>query len=476
MDLMDHYHIIEQALWKSFDEMRGLVDQEDARNYVLGLLALKKLSNIDRDKVIDWSYITSQDYDIGKVLNKVFQNIEKKYPSLQGKFGELNFDSERIGGPEKVRGRQIRDKLWKGVISSISVIDLSFIGKDDLQALSNLCIYINDILRTKSSRYGESETPSTTIHLMTALLAAEKGATIYDPFCHSGETLIKAAALASIAGLHEKPKLFGQTSSSRSALTANLNMLLAGHQDARIAIGDVIRQPSFIVGTRVMTFDKIFCTIPTGHWSDEIARHDPYSRFAFGIPPATMGDFGYLQHCIASLAEEGVLVVAVLPGILFRGRTEGEIRRRMIEKDIIEAVIQLPPKLYSQTNLSFTLLVIRRNKSSERKNKLLFINAKNDFLPIRSQNVLRDLDIEKIVNAYREFKDIEGYCSVYSIDQIAEKQFHLDVPIYIVEKSTQTMQIDINSSMKELDEIQKRKIELYELMRSNLEKMLRREN
>jgi type I restriction enzyme M protein len=135
-------------------------------------------------------------------------------------------------------------------------------------------------------------------------------------------------------------------------------------------------------------------------------------------------------------------------------------------------VIQLPPKLYAQTSLSFALLVIRRNKPLERKNKVLFINAKNDFLPTRSQNVLRDQDIEKIVNAYREFKDKNGYCTVCSLDQIAKNQFHLDVPAYVVERSVEEMDLDIDASVKELEEIQKTKRDLYEHMRFNLERII----
>jgi type I restriction enzyme M protein len=464
MDLLTYNNAIEQHLWDAFNDMRGSIDHANARNYILGLLVLKRMYDVDEDEAVDWSLIASQDYDIGMVLNRAFINIEGKYPKLRGIFKELNYDSERIGN------RQIRDKLWKGVISNISAIDMKIIDSTDLNGLSNLCIHLNELSWARSPIY--FETPLTTIRLMTALSEPLKGATIYDPFCHSGITLISAAASTS---RHDKtPELFGQTRTSNEAIIANLNMLLAGYRDAEIAIGDIIRQPGFIAGERVKTFDKILCTIPPGvsHWGDENARYDPYSRFIFGIPPATMGDFGYLQHCIASLSDGGMLVVAVLPGVLFRGRTEGDIRRRMIESDIFEAVIQLPPKLYAQTTVSFALLIIRRNKPLERKDKVLFINAKNDFLPIRSQNILRDQDIERIVTAYRDFKDIDGYCSVCSKDQIAKKQFHLDVPTYVVEKSVENMDFDMGASIKELDEIQQTKRDLYEHMQSNLERII----
>jgi len=468
MSSTDYKEIIDH-LWHSFSAIRGLVDIKDAQSYILGLLALKKLSDIDKDEVADWSRIKSKSYDIGMTLNDTIRNIERKHPELDGWFNGLDYDSDRFGD------RQIRDKLLGDVVSYISAIDLKTLEKNDSQGLSDLCIQLNEMFLIRSSKDDSLETPSTIIHLMAKLLETGTGYTIYDPFCKSGITLIGATASASAKSEDKKIEVFGQTNSPRSALIAHLNLLLTGHRNAQIVVGDVIRQPGFAIGKSLMKFHKILTTIaPMGYWRDEIARYDPYSRFVYGIPPKTMGDFGFLQHCIASLADEGMLVVAVPPSVLFKERSEGDIRRRMIEDDIIEAVIQLPPKMYTPyTSISFALLVIRRNKPLRRKNKILFINAKDDFLPGRSRNILRDKDIDKIMSAYGEFSDRDGYCSVKSLDSIANKQFHLDVSEYVVEKPIWEMELDLEAAINELDEIHNTTATLYEGMQSSLKKVIR---
>lgn len=465
MSSTDYKEIIDH-LWRSFSTIRGVVDTKDAQSYILGLLALKKLSDIDKDEVVDWSLLKSMSYDIGMALNDTIHNIERKHPELDGWFNGLDYDSDRFGD------RQIRDKIWRDVVSDISAIDLKDLEKNKAQGLSDLCIQLNEMFLIRSSREDSLETPSTIIHLMAKLLETGTGYTIYDPFCKSGITLIGAA---SASAENMKIEVFGQTNSPRNALIAHLNFLLTGHRNARIVVGDVISQPGFASGKSLTKFHKILSTIaPMGYWRDEIARFDPYSRFAYGIPPRTMGDFGFLQHCIASLADEGMLVVAVPPSVLFKERSEGDIRRRIVEDDIIEAVIQLPPKMYTPyTSISFALLVIRRNKPLRRKNKILFINAKDDFLPGRSRNILRDEDINKIMSAYREFSDRDGYCNVKSVDSIANKQFHLDVSEYVVEKPFWEMHLDIEASINELDEIRNTTTALYEGMQSNLKKVMR---
>lgn len=464
----DYKEIIDH-LWHSFSTIRGLVDTNDAQSYILGLLALKKMSDIDEDEVADWSRIKSMSYDIGLALNDTIRNIERKRPELDGWFDGLDYESNSLGD------RQIRDKLLGDVVSDISAIDLKTLEKKNSRGLSDLCIQLNEMFLIKSSRGDLLETPSTIIHLMVKLLETGTGCTVYDPFCKSGITLIAAAASASTKNEDKKIELFGQTNSPRSALIAHLNFLLTGHRDARIFVGDVIRQPGFASGKSLTMFQKILTTIaPMRCWRDEIARYDPYSRFVYGLPPKTMGDFGFLQHCIASLADEGMLVVAVPPSVLFKERSEGDIRRRMVLDDIIEAVIQLPPKMYTPyTNISFALLVIRRNKPSIRKNKILFINAKDGFLPGRSRNILRNEDLDEIVGAYREFRDRDGYCSVESLDCIANKDFHLDVSEYVIEKPFWEMDLDLEASINELDEIRNTTTALYEGMQSNLKRVIK---
>ncbi len=223
-----------------------------------------------------------------------------------------------------------------------------------------------------------------------------------------------------------------------------------------------------------MAFNRILCTIPIGvkNWGEEIAQNDNYFRFTYGIPPRTQGEYGYLQHCIASLAEDGILACVIPPSMLFRERSEGDIRKRMINHDIIEAVIALPNKLYSQTGIALAILIINRHKPAERKNKILFVNAKNDFLAGRSQNKLRDEDRKKIITVYRNFEEEEGYSRVCSIDDIAMNGFQLDVSQYIKEKRDIAPSLDLDGAVKDLEKIQKEKSEAYEKMTASLGRLM----
>jgi len=243
-------------------------------------------------------------------------------------------------------------------------------------------------------------------------------------------------------------------------------MFVAGERDIHVAAGDVIRNPGFVDGRNVKTFDRILCTTPFGvkNWGEEIARYDPFGRFTYGIPPATQGDFAYLQHCIASLSDDGVLAAVVSPSLLFKERREGEIRRRIIESDLVEAVIRLPLKLLLQTSIPVVLLVIRRTKPETRRGKILFIDASKGFLPGRSQNTLREEDIAAIEKAYNAFSEIESYSAVCSIKTIAEHGFSLEISEYVIDAPDLEVTLDLEGALRELDDLQDERRKKYERM------------
>lgn len=459
---------IMEALWSSTNSMRGIIDIRGSRNYTLGMLLLKKVSEDPNNKIINWADILKLHRDIGSRLNEALHRSEQDYAYNERWLEELDFDSNHIGSLE------VRDNMWREIILNLSKINLTSFEEKNPGELCNLILEINERFSILEGDKGSFEMPLCIIKLLSKILFTTEGSTIYDPFCSSGTTLI--GPLCNMKKKNKKAELdlFGQTPDSKNLLTSYLNLSLTDNIRASVVYGDVIRNPVFREGQRVKTFRKVLSTIPTGvkNWGEEIAQYDPYLRFRYGVPPRTQGEYGYLQHCIASLSEDGMLAVVVPPGMLFRERSEGEIRKRIINDDIIETVISLPPKLYPQTPIPFAVLIINRNKSEDRKEKILFINAMNDYLPGRSQNTLRNDDVNKILLAFKEFRNIEGYSRVCSLDEIAKNNYKLEVSQYITPKKEIALPLDLNATIRELNSTHSEKEAAYNEMQANLRKIM----
>lgn len=459
---------ITEVLWISFDSMKGIIDVRDSRNYLLGMLKIKEISEDPNNKIVNWEDLETLSRDIGSRLNQALYRYEQEYGHSEICLKELDFDSDQIGSLD------VRDKLWKTIISNFSKIDLTSLEENNFEELCDIILEINERFSISEGAKGSFEMPLCVTKLLSEILFVTEGSTLYDPFCSSGTTLIGPACHMKKINKSSKLDLFGQTQNPKNLLTLYINLYLTDNTEAKIAYGDVIRNPAFLNGQRIKTFQKILSTIPMGvkNWGEEIAQYDPYSRFRYGVPPRTLGEYGYLQHCIASLNDDGMLAVVVPPSMLFRERSEGEIRKRIVNDDIIEAVISLPPKLYPQTSIQFAVLVINRKKSKDRKEKILFINAVNDYIHGRSQNTLRDSDVSKILTAFKDFRNIKGYSRVCSLDDIAKNNYQLEVSQYIKQEKETAPMLDLDVTIKELETVHSEKNEAYNEMQASLRKLI----
>lgn len=451
----------------SFREIQKHFRPREAQSYLLGIMGLKGLSEMDNDNIIRWHTFVENPYRVGERLNDALRRIEDVCPEYRDLLYRLDYTSQ------SGVGQQQNDKLWSSVIDRISRIFLRDLVRDDPAALSRLCIYLNDQASLAERKGGSFDPSESVVDLIMALLQPGVGRSFYDPFCASGVTLLGAAAAVSSDTQDHRMGLFAQTVSEESARLIGLNLFCANVHNARVAVGDMVPNPGFVEGRRLQTFDRIACFIPVGVrvWGETKAHHDPYGRFVYGIPPRSQGDFAYLQHCIASLSDAGVLVAGVTPSILFKERTEGEIRRRIVEDDLIEAVISLPQKIIPQTSIPFYLLVIRRNKPEERRGKILFVDASKDYLPGRSRNTLRKEDIDVIKKVYYTFEEINGFSAVCSIKTIAEHDFILEVADYVTQP--QVLEIDHTSfdretALAELKDLQEERCRRYNRMITTL--------
>ena len=211
-----------------------------------------------------------------------------------------------------------------------------------------------------------------------------------------------------------------------------MNMFLHGVYSADIRKGDTLGNPQHTQGGELMTFDRVIANPPFSlkKWGKDEADADPYGRFPYGTPPKDSGDLAFVQHMIASLNAEGMAGVVMPHGVLFRGSSEKAIRQGILNDDLLEAVIGLPAGLFYGTGIPACLLIINKNKPAERKGKVLFINGELDYQEGKNQNSLRPQDIEKIVQTFEGFAEIRRYSKVFTLAEIAENDYNLNIRRY----------------------------------------------
>jgi type I restriction enzyme M protein len=234
-----------------------------------------------------------------------------------------------------------------------------------------------------------------------------------------------------------------------------MNMLLHGLSDARIEKGDTIRDPKLLKDGALLLYDRVIANPPFSldEWGIEVAEHDGFGRFRFGIPPKTKGDLAFVQHMVATLNLKGQLGVVMPHGVLFRGGSEAEIRKGFLKEDLMEAVIGLPPNLFYGTGIPGAVLVMNRAKPGERKGKVLFINASGEFEEGKAQNYLRDQDVKKISATFHAFKDVERYARVVAIEEIEKNEFNLNISRY-VDTAEASAAVDVAEAVRKLRQLE----------------------
>ena len=332
------------------------------------------------------------------------------------------------------------DELLKDLIEGLSGVPLgnTAVGSDILgDAYEYLIGKFADITRRKKA--GEFYTPRSVVRMMVELLDPQEGESIYDPACGTGGMLLGAIEHVERSGGDPRTffgRIFGEEKNLTTSSIARMNLVLHGVEDFRIEQNDTLRNPAFTDPSGVLaTFDCVIANPPFSlkEWGREVWEADPWGRAVFGVPPASYGDYAWVQQMVASMAEDSGRMAVVLPqGALFRRGAEGRIRRALLEQDLIEAVIGLAPNIFYGTGLAPAVVTLRRAKQRGWRGKVIVIDGSNLFRKGRAQNFLDPAHAEDIVRRVRQFRDVENRAKVVSIEEIEREDWTLNISRYVL--------------------------------------------
>ncbi len=280
---------------------------------------------------------------------------------------------------------------------------------------------------------GEFYTPPEVSELMAELVAPKQGEEICDPTCGSGSLLMKCGKRIQLENDGSKKyALFGQEAIGSTWALAKMNMFLHGEDNHRIEWGDTIRNPKLLdAEDRLKHFDIVVANPPFSldKWGHGTAESDRFARFRRGLPPKTKGDYAFILHMIETMKPKTGRMAVVAPhGVLFRGSSEGKIRTKLIEENLLDAVIGLPEKLFYGTGIPAVILVLRKKKKD---NNVLFIDASREFSSGKNQNQLSEDHIAKIIATYNARETVDKYAYLATPDEIAENDYNLNIPRYV---------------------------------------------
>lgn len=494
---------INKALWAACDTFRGTISADTYKDFILTTLFLKYISDVWRDHYDTYKTEHGDEpelieelmknerfvlpkgasfYDLwerrhepgnGERIDQALHAIEeangtKLKDAGKSVFQDISFNTDKLG-EEKQKNTILRHLLEDFSRPELN-LEPSRVGT--LDVIGNAYEYlIKNFAAYGGQKAGEFYTPPEVSDLISELLDPKPGETICDPACGSGSLLMKCGRKV-VANHHSKQyALYGQEAIGSTWSLAKMNMFLHGEDNHKIEWGDTIRNPKLLdQNGNLMLFDVVTANPPFSldKWGHDEAEHDKFNRFGRGIPPKTKGDYAFILHMIETLKPKtGRMGVVVPHGVLFRGSSEGKIRQKLIEENLLDAVIGLPEKLFYGTGIPAAILIFKKNKSDD---NVMFIDASRDFKAGKNQNLLTEENIAKIVATYHVGSDVDKYAYVASLDEIKENDYNLNIPRY-VDTFEEEEEIDLMAVRAEREQLKAQLSELETEMAKYLEEL-----
>lgn len=494
---------INKALWAACDTFRGTISADTYKDFILTMLFLKYISDVWQDHYEQYQKEYGDEPELiremmqnerfvlpegasfytlweqrhepgnGERIDQALHAIEeangtKLKDAGKSVFQDISFNTDRLG-EEKQKNTILRHLLEDFAKPQMNLRP-SRVGT--LDVIGNAYEYlIKNFAASGGQKAGEFYTPPEVSDLISELLEPQEGDSICDPACGSGSLLMKCGRKVRERFDSKKYALYGQEAIGSTWSLAKMNMFLHGEDNHKIEWGDTIRNPKLLdANGGLMHFDIVTANPPFSldKWGHDEAEHDKFGRFRRGIPPKTKGDYAFILHMIETLnPKSGRMGVVVPHGVLFRGSSEGKIRKQLIEENLLDTVIGLPEKLFYGTGIPAAILIFKKQKDDE---NVLFIDASREFKAGKNQNLLTAENIQKIVETYQARESVDKYAYLATHDEIKENDYNLNIPRY-VDTFEEEEEIDLMAVRKEREALKQQLNELEGEMAMYLEEL-----
>lgn len=452
---------LESYLWQAAVDLRGQIDAAAYKDYIFPLVFFKRICDVRdeeyskyekeggkeyADMMIQesainipndahWQVVFNKTENIGQALVDAFRQIEMANPGKK-------IDDRIVGGLDGIFGdkaiwtnkNKMPDAIIRNLLNSFNKLTLSLAACPADEMGTGYEYLIGQFADDAGHTAQEFYTNRTVVELMAEILQLQPHESIYDPTCGSGGMLIKSLTYLKDKGEEWRDvKVFGQEINAGTSAIARMNLYLHGIHDFSIVNDDTLLRPAFIKNGRVRQFDVVLANPPYSikTWNREAFEHDKYGRCFLGVPPQGRADYAFIQHIVASLDDNNGRCAILLPhGILFRDE-EKEIRKALIETDLIEAIIGLGGNLFYNSTMEACILICRKKKKAEIKNKIIIINAVNEIERKKQMAYLSKNHIAKILSAYRNAIDVEGFCKVLDNKSLLDNNSDLSIQKYV---------------------------------------------
>lgn len=442
---------LESYLWGAATLLRGLVDASDYKQYIFPLMFFKRLSDVwdedYREALADtsderyatdtandrfiipagahWKDVRTAPRDVGRALLSAFLAIEAANPErLQGVFGNAPWTDKA----------QMPDGTLKNLIEHLSKHDLTLAAVPEDELGNGYEFLIKKFADDSGHTAQEFYTNRTLVHLMAQMLEPQPGESIYDPTCGTGGMLISCLAEVKRRGGDTRTiGLFGQELITITAAIARMNLVIHGVSDFHIASGNTLANPAFVQGDWIRTFDVVLANPPYSikKWNRDAWEKDAWNRNFIGTPPQGRADYAFFQHILKSMNPNTGRCAVLFPhGVLFRNE-EADMRRRLIEADLVECVLGLGPGLFYNSPMEACVVVCRAQKEPPRQGRILFIDAVTKIARERAQSFLRPEHQQHILSAYQAFADEPGFATVATVPDVLANDGNLSLARYV---------------------------------------------